>query len=118
MTERREPVLYDTPIHCHLLERDIEPGTCAGTRVVVEAATEEGVTARADIELRLFRDDEVEYMEWKVDGTPSSTIKTERDDSLNATAGCAFNRIPDVIAADPGIQELYKYGPLKHTALQ
>ena len=118
VTETREPILFDEPIHCRLLERDIKPGICAGTRIVVEAETEEGVTATAHIELRLFNEGEREYMEWQVDGKPSSSIRTERDDAGYATAGCLFNRIPDVIAAEPGIQELYKFGPMRNTALQ
>lgn len=117
VTERREPVRFDEPIYCRLLERELATGECAGTRIVIEAETAQGVTARADIELRLFRDDEVEHMMWKVDGKPSSSITVQRDDSAYATASSLFNRIPDVVAAPPGIQTLSQLGPMKHTAL-
>ena len=117
VTERLEPVVFDHPIHCRLLEKELPAGTCVGTRIVTESHTAEGVTADAHIELRLFRDGEVEHMRWEVDGMPHTRIRTERDDSSHYTCSSLFNRIPDVIAAPPGIQELFKLGPMRHTAL-
>ena len=116
-TERREPVVFDEPYYCRLLEKELAPGTVVGTRIIAEVETKEGVSAEAHIELRCFKEDEVEHMAWVVDGMPHTRVRTERDDSGHATAACLFNRIPDVIAAPPGIQEVYKLGPLKHTAL-
>ncbi|MET0657425.1 MAG: hypothetical protein ABW110_04615 [Steroidobacteraceae bacterium] len=114
---RLEPVTLDAPLFCALLERDIPAGDCVGTRVVVEVDTKEGVTGKAVIEVRIFKPGEVEHMYWVVDGKPVSRIRTERDDSAHATAACLFNRIPDVIAAPPGIVLLSQMGPLKPTAL-
>ena len=116
VTERIEPVVLDHPIACRLLERDVPAGTCVGTRIVTESRTAEGVTAHAHIELRLFEPGEVEHMLWEVDGKPRARIRTERDDSSHFTCSSLFNRIPDVIAAPPGIQELYKLGPMRPTA--
>lgn len=113
---RVEPVVFDTPIYCALLERDIPAGDCVGTRIIAEVGTEQGVTAEAVIELRLFREGEVEHMFWSVDGKPASRVRTERDDSGHATAACLFNRVPDVIAAPPGIVLLSQLGPLKTLA--
>lgn len=117
VTERIEPVLFDEPIYCHLLEKELPPGTALGTRIVTRSETAEGVSADAHIELRLFREGEIEHMRWEVDGMPHTRIRTERDDSTHYTCSSVFNRILDVIAAPPGIQELYKLGPLRHTAL-
>jgi len=44
-------------------------------------------------------------------------VRVERDDTSHATAACLFNRIPDVIAAPPGIVPVSQLGPLTHTAL-
>lgn len=117
VSERIEPVVFDRPIHCRLLERELPAGTCVGTRIVTESRTAEGVTADAHIELRLFREGEIEHMRWEVDGLPRARIRTERDDSSHFTCASLFNRIPDVIAAPPGIQELYRLGPMRSTAL-
>jgi 4-hydroxy-tetrahydrodipicolinate reductase len=40
----------------------------------------------------------------------------ERLDSAHATAANLFNRLPDIIAAPPGIQLVSQMGPLKSTA--
>ncbi len=114
---RVEPVVFDTPIENALMGL-IPVGDVVGSRIIGEIETKEGVSARAEIELRLFREGEVEHMFWAVnDGMPHTRIRVERDDSAHATAANLFNRIPDVIAAPPGIQLVSRLGPLKHTAL-
>jgi 4-hydroxy-tetrahydrodipicolinate reductase len=114
---RAEPVISDQSFPCPAMGRDIAAGEVAGTRIVAEVSTQEGVTAQAHIETRLFREGEIEHMFWSVDGLPRTRIRTERDDSGLASATSLFNRIPDVIAAPPGIVLLSQLGPLKHTAL-
>lgn len=116
--ERREPVLFDEPVYSKVLEQELAAGVCVGTRFIVEAGTAEGVTATAHIELRLFRPGDVEHMMWAVEGRPSARITVERDDSVHMSAASMFNRIPDVIAAPPGIQVVSKLGPMRHTALE
>ena len=117
-SERREPVLFDEPIFCKPLERTIEPGVCVGTRIIASVNTKEGVSAEAHMELRLLKPGEEEHMFWSVDGMPHTRVITQREDSVLASAACMFNRTYDVMDAPPGIQELYKLGPLKHTALE
>jgi 4-hydroxy-tetrahydrodipicolinate reductase len=118
-TVRVEPVLYDKPIPCPLLGRDIEPGECAGSLAISEVETREGVTGRGENDARLYWPGEVgEQMRWAVDGRPVARITMEREDNAHATAACLFNRIPDVIAAPPGIVTCSQLGPMKHTALQ
>jgi 4-hydroxy-tetrahydrodipicolinate reductase len=117
VSERREPVLFDEPIYCAPLDRHLEAGVSVGTRIIASVQTAEGVSAEAHMELRLMKPGEKEHMLWTVHGLPSTTIITQREDSVLASAAAMFNRAYDVIAAPPGIQEVYKLGPLKHTAL-
>jgi 4-hydroxy-tetrahydrodipicolinate reductase len=56
-------------------------------------------------------------MFWSVDGKPVSRVRVEREDARHATAAALFNRIPDVIAAAPGIVLISQMGPLKPSAL-
>ena len=115
--EYTEPVTFDKPIYSRLMECEIPAGDCVGVRMVGEVETKEGVTARSEVVLQLFQESDVEHMYWSVDGKPRSSIRTERKDSDHATAGCLFNRIPDVINARPGIVLVSELGPLKHSAL-
>jgi 2,4-diaminopentanoate dehydrogenase len=116
-TVRLEPVMFDVPVHLALFEEPIPVGQSVGTRIICDCETNEGVTAKAEIELRLFQKGEVEHMLWAVKGRPEISIRVERNDSAHATAGCLFNRIPDVVKAPPGIVLISQMGPLKHTAL-
>lgn len=118
VSERCEPVLFDAPIYCELLERNIDPGTCVGTRLIIEVETTQGVTASAQIEPRLFLPGEVEHTYWEVDGKPASRIRVERDDQAHYSASSLFNRVRDVIAAPAGIMAVSQLGMLKHTALE
>jgi 4-hydroxy-tetrahydrodipicolinate reductase len=115
-SSRIEPVVTEEPLYSELLATTIPAGHVLGTRIIGEIETKEGVTARADIELRIFRPGEVEHMFWEVDGLPRSRIRVEREDSAHATGANLFNRIPDVIAAAPGIVVVSQMGPLKTTA--
>jgi 2,4-diaminopentanoate dehydrogenase len=117
-TERRVPVILDKPFFCKALGRELEAGLCAGWRCVIEATSKEGMNVTAHMEARvLFREGEKEHMFWSIEGKPSARITIERDDSSHMTIASLFNRIPDVIAAPPGIQLVTSFGPMKHTAL-
>ena len=115
--EYNEPVLFDEPIDCPPLHRTIEPGICVGTRIVSTVGTGEGVTADMHVELRLTREGEREHTEWSVDGRPPCTVRIDRRDSVHHSAAAMFNRIPDVVAAPPGIQPVSQLGMMKPSAL-
>ena len=112
-----EPVVIDQPAESKKFDIYVPAGACIGTRCVGEVETEEGITARVEAETRFLRENETEHMFWEANGMPTTRLRTERDDSAHATAASLFNRIPDVIAAEPGLVPLAKLGPLKHTAL-
>jgi len=112
-TETREAVIFDEPVHCRYLQRNIEPGVSVGTRVVAQVETREGVKARADIELRLIRDGELEHVVWRVEGKPRSFVRVDRRGSVYSSASTMINRVRDVIAASPGIKLVSELGPLK-----
>ena len=114
---RIEPVLFDEPVESAFLGRTIPVGICAGTRIVAAIETKEGVTASAKIELRMFKPGEIEHMFWSVEGKPVTRVRVERDDSAHATASNLFNRVPDIIAAKPGVVTCGQMGPMTHTAL-
>src|SRR3546814_3102378 len=42
-TERRDPVLAENQVHCLMLERELAPGHCIGTRSNVDVETGEGL---------------------------------------------------------------------------
>jgi 4-hydroxy-tetrahydrodipicolinate reductase len=112
VSEHREPVLSDEPVYCRLLDRDLEPGICLGTRIVSTVETREGVTATAHSELRILPRGETEHMIWSVVGMPNSSVRVDRTRAVHTSAACLVNRIPDVMAAAPGIKLVSQLGPL------
>jgi 4-hydroxy-tetrahydrodipicolinate reductase len=115
--QSQEPVIWDEEHFCPVLGKSIPAGLAWGTRFLVDVATEEGVTARSEIEARAFREGEVEEMRWTIKGMPGMDIRVVRENSGVASASSLLNRIPDIIAAEPGIVETTKHAPLKSSAL-
>jgi len=109
--ERREPILYDRPFYCPALNEFLEPGTVVGTRFVARVDSAEGVFATGSIELRPFEEGDVEETCWSIQGRPRMEVRFKREDSDIASASSLFNRIPAVIAAEPGIVDLTRLGP-------
>ena len=112
-----EPATFDEDYDSAFMGCIIPAGNCVGIRIVAEIETAEGVSARSEIEVRHFQENDVEHMFWEVNGDPKARVRVEREDSSYMSAACLFNRIPDVIAAPPGIQLVSQLGPLKSTAL-
>jgi len=116
VVERREPVVFDTPVYAAGLGIDIAPGEPAGLRILVDVSTAQGVSAHAHIELRACHEDETDFMRWQVDGEPKSTVHVDRQIGPPGSSASMINRVRDVIAAAPGIQEVSKLGPPRHSA--
>ncbi|MBL4757690.1 MAG: hypothetical protein JKY32_08650 [Rhizobiales bacterium] len=113
VTERQEPVYFDEPVHCPVLERDIEPGFCVGTRSIIEVKTKENVTALAEVDLRLTQRGEGEWMSWSIDGNPAAEMRLHGLDTGHATVSSVVNRIQDVVAAQPGLVTIDQMAPMQ-----
>ncbi|GAB3377025.1 hypothetical protein NCG89_10865 [Spongiibacter taiwanensis] len=111
--EELEPIVWEEDHHSRWLETTLKAGTVVGTRMRAKIATRQGIAVQSCFEYRDFRDDETEYMSWKVKGKPSMEVRVLREDSHMASASSLFNRAADVLAAEPGIVELWKYRPLQ-----
>jgi 2,4-diaminopentanoate dehydrogenase len=109
----QEPVVFDEPYYCKEIDKVIPAGDSVGTRIRIDTTSEEGVSVHTKIEIRLFKPGEIEHSTWKVNGLPSMQVQVIREDSDIAQAASAINRIPDVLAAEPGIVPIMKLGPLK-----
>lgn len=115
--EQLEPIVWDDDHHSHWLNETLTAGTVVGTRMKVNISTRQGIEVRNCFEYRDFREGESEHMAWKVQGKPSMEVCVTREASHMASASSLFNRVPDVLAAPPGITELWKYRPLSPSAL-
>lgn len=113
-----EPVVFDEPVPSrHAPDGYFPAGLCMGIRMRSKTTTRQGVVGTATVDSRIIKPGEVEAMYWTVEGKPRTRLHVERLDSAHATASNLFNRIPDVIAARPGIVPVFELGPVKHSAL-
>lgn len=106
------PIIRDYDVYNSELDKTIKAGTSLGMRFLVDVAAENGPSARTEWDARVFEDDEVEEMQWIINGVPGTEVRFLRKDSGIASASSLLNRTPDVLAAEPGIVEITKYGPL------
>ncbi len=113
VTMTQEPVLEEEPVYCKQLDKTFAPGTCLGTRTVIETSSKEGVSVRSVIDLRVLKPGDAEHGTWKVNGMPGMQVQVVREETSLASAAGAINRIPDVIAAKPGIVTIMELGPMK-----
>ena len=119
VTKRSEPIVLEKPRYSPHSNIEYPAGVIGGIRVIADVDTEEGIRGCARVEYRLFEPGEIERMHWKINGMPGLEISVTREDSANLSSVSLFNRIPDVIAARPGIVEIFskEMGPLSSTAL-
>lgn len=114
-----EPIVFDEPVKTRLVPEGFFPaGVVVGVRVRTKTTTKEGVFGTANVESRMCKPGEIEHMLWEIDGMPRTRLMVERRDSAHTTAANLFNRIPDIIAAKPGIVLVSEMGPLKPTILR
>lgn len=113
---RIEPVIWDEPAYCPYHKKEIAAGRAVGTRWAIDFDTAEGVAGIFRAEHRVFREGDEEAIVWRIEGQPGVEIKVVREDSAIASASSLFNRIPDVINAEPGLWTLMQLGPEKPSA--
>ena len=116
--KRAEPIVFDVDVFSPYTKTHFPAGIVIGTRIVADVTTAEGINGKTAVEYRLFRPGEIEELRWQINGMPGLQINVVRDDTANLSAASLFNRIPDVLAAPPGIVEITKMGPLKSSVLR
>jgi len=105
------PVTLEEPIQCRSLGREVPPGSVIGTIDRTTLLTIEGPEFVFDMEGRLYRDGESDSNRWQVEGEPDLELSCRDANYRFTTCSTLVNRIPDVIAAEPGLCSLDKLGP-------
>ena len=98
-------------IHCRSLGPEIPPGSMTGTIDRTVVATKQGPSFEFTMEGRIYRDGGSDSNHWKVMGEPNLELKCSEVNYRFTTCSTLVNRIPDVIAANPGLRSLDRLGP-------
>ena len=109
-----EPVFAELPYQCGAF--DIPSGKTLGSRTITRIVAGNGVEATAINDLRLAQDGEADYVEWEIGGPAPLTCRLSGYDAGLATVAQIVNRIPDVLAASPGLKSAADLGPARFQA--
>lgn len=108
------PVTSERSVHCRCLGSDIPPGSMIGTIDRTAVSTEEGPLFEFTMEGRVYRNDERHTNLWNVTGEPDLALQCSDTNYRFTTCSTLVNRIPDVIAAAPGLCSLDMPGPASY----
>ena len=104
-------VTLDEPIHSTSLNTDIPAGAMIGTIDRTRISTNEGPELSFAMEGRVYCPGETDTNSWEVGGEPDLELNCNRANYRLTTCSSLINRIPDVIAAKPGLCSLNMLGP-------
>ncbi len=113
ITQRAEATTYKSDLYSNTLKRSVPAGDATGLRTIVTAETEEGITVITECIGRVFAPDEKDINEWIIKGEPDMRFVMENPATVEMTCACAVNRLPDVVAAQPGYITSEKLQDLK-----
>lgn len=108
------PVTFEERVFCRSLASEIMPGHVAGTVDRTVVTTPEGPTFEFEMEGCVYRDGETDTNHWKVTGEPELQLTCENTNYRFTTCSTLVNRIPDVIAAAPGLRSLDMLEPASY----
>lgn len=114
ITSNVSAVTSGEPIHCQSLATDIATGCVIGTVDRTVITTREGPRFEFSMEGRVYRDGETDTNFWQVKGEPDLELRCEDANYRFTTCSTLINRIPDVIAAPPGLRSLDMLAPASY----
>ncbi|MDR0366582.1 MAG: dihydrodipicolinate reductase [Bifidobacteriaceae bacterium] len=101
-TQRGEATAHTEDLYSETLGKTIAAGDPTGLKTIVEFETAEGVTIVTECIGNVFAPGEIDLNDWNVEGEPDMKLGLDSPATVEMTCACCVNRMPDVIAADPG----------------
>jgi 4-hydroxy-tetrahydrodipicolinate reductase len=110
------PSTEDVDVPCAVLGMTVRAGDVTGKVTVVDVATEEGVDLHIELQERLYREGETDLNRWVIHGEPDAVLENPSPATDVLTCATMVNRIPDIIAAPPGIVTVDTLPKLRYRA--
>jgi hypothetical protein len=111
------PIIAGHNVVSHGLGRDIERGQVMGVSEIDEITTHQDITLKGILTGKVFESGDTETNLWVIKGVPELHLENRNMPGQLATCTIMVNRIPDVIACQPGFVTVErlprpKYRPL------
>ena len=96
------PDIAETLIYCKALDSEISARKVIGFTDVDEVTTREGIRLRLEMTGKVYAVGETDSNAWEVQGEPTVRILSDHLATHHTTCGTLLNRIPQLLAAEPG----------------
>ncbi len=96
------PTTCNSDLYSETLNMEIKEGNATGMSAVAILETEEGITIEAESIGKVYGPNDSDTNTWTIYGEPDTTITINKPDTVRLTCADIVNRIPDVIASEPG----------------
>lgn len=103
-----QPLEAVKPVYSKVLGRNVEAGQVLGAIAGSTLSTREGIALIGEMQLKVFEPSDEEMTRWVIKGEPELCLELPRVPGRIGTSTTIINRIPDVIAAEPGLVTIEK----------
>ena len=94
------------PLYCKAFDAEIPAGRVIGFTDVDEVTTRQGITLRLEMTGKVYAEGETDSNAWEVRGEPTVRILSDNLATHYTTCGTLVNRIPQLLAAEPGYRTI------------
>lgn len=101
-TQQCVPTTHTEDLHSTTLNMTIPAGEPTGMSAIVTTETAEGITLVTECIGKVYAPDEFDTNDWTFHGEPETTINVNRPATVELTCANLVNRIPALIATEPG----------------
>ncbi|CAN5191973.1 dihydrodipicolinate reductase [soil metagenome] len=101
-TQKCVPQTHDNELRSETLQMTIPAGHATGMSAVVTTVTEEGIVIEGNCIGKVYAPGEFDQNIWTIHGEPDTEVIINRPATVELTCATIVNRIPDLIAAEPG----------------
>jgi hypothetical protein len=115
MTSSR-PDIAEAPIYSKALDCESPAGKVIGFTDVDEVTTREGIRLRLEMTGKVYAGGETDSNAWEVRGEPTVRILSDHLATHYTTCGTLLNRIPQLLAAEPGYLTIDSLPQLRYQA--
>jgi len=101
-TQKCVPQTHHQELRSETLKMTIPAGHATGMSAVVTTTTEDGIVIEGQCIGKVYAPGEFDQNVWAIQGEPDTEVIINRPATVELTCATVVNRIPDLIAAEPG----------------